>query len=287
MFENMTYSDFNVPLQSKVDGSWNLHSLLDPDLDFFVMLSSVAGILGSVGQGNYAAGNTFQDALARFRVSQGLRAISIDLGMMLSKGYLADDPETRARLSKTDGLHPIKQDTLFALLRYYCDAKIPPPEESQLVVGVGIPQDFGAHGVEAPWWMEQPLFKTLHETAGVQETLERLPTNKSDGITIAFESGLDVGELKNVLLEALATRLNGVLPGSFPEEPEQRRAKFRAPLHSLGIDSLVAVELRNWFMKDMGADVATLEILGGSSSDELASLLIARSSLLRREVATP
>jgi hypothetical protein len=285
VFENMTHNEFNVPLQSKVEGSWNLHSLLALDLDF-VMLSSVAGVIGSVGQSNYAAGNTFQDALARFRASQGLKAISIDLGMMLSKGHLANAPGTRERLSKTDGLHPIKQETLFALLEYYCDTKALQPEESQLVVGVGIPQ---LQGVAAPWWMEQPLFKRLRETASDQGAQtnqgSHVRASRADGITVALEGVSDDAELKSVLLDALAARLNGILPGSFPKEQERRRAKLRAPLHSLGVDSLVAVELRNWFARDMGANIATLEILGGSSLDALASLLIIRSSL-RRDVST-
>jgi hypothetical protein len=54
--------------------AWNLHHCLPRDMDFFILLSSVAGLVGNRGQANYAAGNTFQDALASHRVSLG-RAI--------------------------------------------------------------------------------------------------------------------------------------------------------------------------------------------------------------------
>lgn len=56
IYENMTHSQYMAAVRPKVQGSWNLHKLLPDDLDFFVMLSSSAGIAGSRGQGNYAAG---------------------------------------------------------------------------------------------------------------------------------------------------------------------------------------------------------------------------------------
>lgn len=55
-------------------------------MDFFVMLSSAICIFGSAGQANYAAGNTFLDALARYRFARGEKAITIDLGMVLDEG---------------------------------------------------------------------------------------------------------------------------------------------------------------------------------------------------------
>ncbi|THC88924.1 hypothetical protein EYZ11_011625 [Aspergillus tanneri] len=64
----MTYSDFSAAVRPKVVGSLNLHNaFLTQHLDFFILLSSAAGIVGNSGQANYAAGCTFQDALARYR----------------------------------------------------------------------------------------------------------------------------------------------------------------------------------------------------------------------------
>lgn len=59
MFESMTTADFRDALKPKVDGTWNLHTLLPPDLDFFVMLASASGVTGTRGQANYAAANTY------------------------------------------------------------------------------------------------------------------------------------------------------------------------------------------------------------------------------------
>lgn len=67
--------------------------MLPKDMDFFVMLSSLAGVMGHRGQGNYGAGNIFQDDFASFRRSQGLPAMTIDIGYLLSVGFVAEHDE--------------------------------------------------------------------------------------------------------------------------------------------------------------------------------------------------
>lgn len=73
--------------------------MLPESLDFFVVLSSLAGIIGSVSQGNYAAGNTFQDALVHYRHSKGLAAQSLCLGVMSGLGYVEENEHVGARMS--------------------------------------------------------------------------------------------------------------------------------------------------------------------------------------------
>jgi hypothetical protein len=82
----MTYDDWVAATRPKIQGSQNLHELMPQDLDFFVLLSSSAGVIGARGQANYAVGNTFQDALAAHRRSKGLKAVSLDLGLILGAG---------------------------------------------------------------------------------------------------------------------------------------------------------------------------------------------------------
>lgn len=87
----MTSDDWVISTRSKVTGSWNLHQILPADLDFFVLLSSVNGIFGGRAQANYAAGNTFKDALAHHRIALGRKAVSIDLGLMVAEGVVAEN----------------------------------------------------------------------------------------------------------------------------------------------------------------------------------------------------
>jgi hypothetical protein len=73
---------------------------LPSDLDFFVVLSSLAGIIGSVTQANYAAGNSFQDTLVHYRQQRGLAGQSLDIGVMTGIGYVEENQDARARTSQ-------------------------------------------------------------------------------------------------------------------------------------------------------------------------------------------
>lgn len=90
LFENMTAEQWNHTVRPKVKGTQLLHELLPKDMQFFVMLSSIAGVAGNQGQANYAAGNTYLDALAAHRRRQGQPAVSVDLGLMLGIGMVAE-----------------------------------------------------------------------------------------------------------------------------------------------------------------------------------------------------
>lgn len=88
-------------LAPKVAGAWNLHEASqDHRLDFFVMYSSVVALLGNVGQTNYAAANTFLDALSHFRHGMGLPSLTVNWGQLGEVGVVARDEKLAASLSK-------------------------------------------------------------------------------------------------------------------------------------------------------------------------------------------
>ncbi|MYZ41324.1 KR domain-containing protein, partial [Streptomyces sp. SID4917] len=104
-------------LRPKVDAAWHLHDLTrDMGLTAFVLYSSVAGLLGTAGQANYAAGNTFLDALAAHRRAQGLPGVSLAWGLWGETGSIAGhlaDADLR-RLARS-GLLPLASDEAMAL----------------------------------------------------------------------------------------------------------------------------------------------------------------------------
>ena len=104
----MTLSEYQQATQPKVAGTRNIHNLLaSASLDFFILLSSCAGIIGNRGQGNYASACTFQDAFARYRTRLGLPTHSLDLGMIESAGYVSENLDCLQFLT-AQGFTPVK-----------------------------------------------------------------------------------------------------------------------------------------------------------------------------------
>ncbi|XP_013393592.1 uncharacterized protein LOC106161238 [Lingula anatina] len=120
-FVNQNQDTFERATGPKIKGSWNLHKLsINLPLDYFVMHSSVASLLGNPGQTNYGAGNAFMDSLAHYRRQQHLPAQSINWGA-LNLGLLNQNPNTGQRL-RNEGINALNEDDilecfLHALLR--------------------------------------------------------------------------------------------------------------------------------------------------------------------------
>lgn len=137
-FDNMTYSQWTESTEPKIRGSWNLHAYLPRTLDFFIMLSSMAGIIGNPGQANYSAAGTYQDALSLHRRAHGLPSMTIDLGIVSDVGYIAENAEQFERLEYLEPLFISERDLHHivgaAMLGHTMDG-VPVP--AQLITGVG------------------------------------------------------------------------------------------------------------------------------------------------------
>jgi hypothetical protein len=160
----MTYPDWKSALDPKVSGSKNPHTLLPDDMDFFILLSSINGLIGSSGQSNYAAGNTYQDALAAFRLSQGQKAVSLNLGVMKDEGYLVNRGEIAQQLMKMKKITAISQDYLFGILEHYCNPDLRIDDiKSQVLMGLALPADLRSRGEDLASWMDWPLYSHTHQ----------------------------------------------------------------------------------------------------------------------------
>lgn len=112
-FENLSKQQFENVLNTKAIGAWNVHQLTQHvPLDFFVLYSSAAGIVGSAGQSNYNAANTFMDSLAHYRRANQLSAISVNFGTIAEIG-LAARQENRADRLAEQGVTAILPNELF------------------------------------------------------------------------------------------------------------------------------------------------------------------------------
>ncbi|KAL9609839.1 MAG: hypothetical protein Q9167_005427 [Letrouitia subvulpina] len=280
LLENTSLSDFTAVLKPKFNGSWNLHLHLPDNLDFFILLSSVSGVTGARAQAAYAAGNTFQNALARHRVSLGHKCISLDLGPISAIGAIAER-DLSASLEAI-GLQTIGRNQLFALLDYCCDASRPLPsansnlDESQIITGLGGADKFPPDRLEQIYWTRKPLFSVLRQT---------IRSCNSAGATPSPSSGPDNVHLLHVASSAAAAAevVTAAIVGKVAQNLNVSDAEIDAqkPIHAYGIDSLVALEVRYWFAKEIGSEVTILEIMQAKSLRALAALAAGRSQYIQ------
>ncbi|RDH32115.1 hypothetical protein BDQ94DRAFT_160155 [Aspergillus welwitschiae] len=171
-FENMSLEDWQTAVRPKVQGSWNLHKLLPRGLDFFLMLSSMNGIAGHVGQANYAAGNTFQDALAHHRTQCGENAATLDLGLFTFTGRVARDPRLLNIALSLFPHKPITEPEFHALLDVYCNPAVCKEKGLPCQVSFGMRPQYEGASIKA-YWVGRPVFRYMAQQRLVQGHSER------------------------------------------------------------------------------------------------------------------
>jgi len=271
----MSLENFNAALKPKVQGSWNLHAHLPKGMDFFILLSSTGGIFGGRGQSNYAAGNTYQDALARHRVSLRERCMSLNLGLMLEAGFAAERQQVTDSL-RAAGYEGIHQIEFLAMLDHYCNPglPLPAPSDSQIITGIGTPASLSSKGIPKIFWMSRPLFQGLRQMDRVKgDVKEKL--NSAIDYKALIESANSLAAAGDLVAGALAKKLSTSL--SMPEDD----IEVDKPIHAYGVDSLVAVEIRYWLLKEIKAELAVFEILGSKSISQLSVLAARKSEFLQ------
>lgn len=276
----MTRNQFYGSIMPKVHGSWNLHKHLPKDMDFYILLSSSVGIAGSRSQGNYSAGNSYQDALAHYRRNKGLAACSIDVGMVLGVGFLAEDT-TKTRVHdnvKSWNFLGIREreflGTVEAAIRGESlpGIEIPP----QLITGLGT-GGMMAHGAEKyPWWFKDAKFAHL-----VQVDTHKVAQEDGEDATLlssllAQASSMD--QAADIVSDALIKKLAKSLMVS-AEDIEATK-----PVNSYGVDSLLAVELRTWIHSEIKAEVSVFDLLSNGPITSLASKIAATSKAVSQSI---
>ncbi|KAL2174429.1 polyketide synthase [Thermothelomyces heterothallicus CBS 202.75] len=279
--DSMTFAQWDLTMRSKVQSSYNLHRLLPQDLDFFVLLSSLAGVVGQMGSANYAAGCAFQDALARHRLAHGQRGLSLDIGWMKNIGIIAETSAYQRQRQRLEDMQPIDAGELLAVLTLALDPALPLPmplhaQPGQLLFGLRTPADLLAQGRAVPALLERPLFAAFshHSTSVTAESSPSSVNASAPGDSVLFrQAAVGSRERSMIVRRALASKLARAMLIA-PEDVEPTK-----PLSAYGVDSLMAVELRNWFGKEFGANVAVFEIMGGVPIAKIAETVAAKSTL--------
>ncbi|WP_030517776.1 type I polyketide synthase [Nocardia sp. NRRL WC-3656] len=213
---------FDRVLAPKVRGAWNLHELtVDRDLDFFVMYSSAAAVLGSPGQASYAAANAFLGGLARYREHSGRTALCVDWGLYSQAGIMADRESDGRRLAHR-GVGTITPDQGTDILGRLLDGSARQIVAANLDVRQWLASypSLAGSSLFARVGDHEPSTRRTSEFAG---RLRRAAGSERPKLLIAFVS------------EQLARILH----------LDPALIDHKAPLIGLGVDSLMALELRN------------------------------------------
>ncbi|MBI5394834.1 MAG: type I polyketide synthase [Verrucomicrobia bacterium] len=248
---------FATVMKPKAAGAWNLHcETRELPLDFFVMTSSIASIYGSPGQANYAAANTFLDALAHHRRGLGLPALTLNLGALDAVGHVALRPELATYLTNM-GIPPMPpQEVLEAL---------------DLLLGSDAPQ-VGLARLDFKRLANGPLQDIapprLAELLAAARTAGGGRRRHDRQLLAALEK-VAPAEREKLLLAAMVQEMSRVL-GVAPDRFDTDR-----PLSELGLDSLMTVELINWMEDALDFRVPTVELMKNPTTTELARLLVA------------
>jgi NAD(P)-dependent dehydrogenase (short-subunit alcohol dehydrogenase family)/acyl carrier protein len=251
---------FRRVMAPKVLGAWNLHSLtLGQPLDFFVLYSSAAALLGSPGQGNYAAANTFLDALAHYRRSQGLCGLSINWGLFANAGIISERQSISNRLSHR-GIHGFEPIQGFEIM-------------GRLIAEEAV--QVGVLKLAVHQWLE------YYPSAAMDPFLSELRkednrTRHSTHHDTHFQNVLKESE-PNDRIVLLEQHIHSQIARVTHEDGSQidRLMTFT----HLGMDSLMLLELRNRLESDLGIGLAVTTLFAHPTIASLAEHLIGKMAL--------
>ena len=272
-YESMTVEEFHTTISNKVQGTWNLHNASlsqKAPLDFFTLLSSISGVVGQRGQANYAAANAFLDAFALYRHSLSLPANSIDLGVIEDVGYVAEQGGMQKHFDKKQWTY-INESVLRRILSYsifqqHPTAPINPSSAAQLITGIPVPQPADSDLVR------DARFSGLFISSDDAGSGSKSGADGSKDIQAFFllhRSGADPAAVLAAAVEIMNKQFTKTLRLEEPLEPAK-------PLVTYGLDSLSAVEFRNWVRAELGAELTLLEITNSTSLFALGEKLIDR-----------
>ncbi|KAF4537771.1 Reducing type I polyketide synthase [Lasiodiplodia theobromae] len=271
VFERMGFDEFAGGMAPKLRATRNLHELFG-GLDFFVMLSSVVGVAGNASQANYAAGGAFQDALAQHRQARGLPGVALDLGPVRSVGFVAESAGVEDRLARI-GFRALEEQQVLQLI----EAAVAGGSAAQVVTGVASAP--APELVQRAAWLQDARFAGLRAAGDAAGSLGRASGGSGPAVPLQLQlaDAASPAAAAQVVCAAVVRKTADIFMLQVDE------VDARHPVTHYGVDSLVAVELRNWLAAHARADVSIFDVLQSASIADLAAVVARKSACVKAE----
>ncbi|KAE8376660.1 hypothetical protein BDV26DRAFT_305432 [Aspergillus bertholletiae] len=278
IFDNMSFDQWRHAIEPKTKGSHNLLANLWPgDRPFFILLSSITGVIGNTAQANYAAGNTFEDALAHHaRNHLGINATSIDVGLVSDSSHFTTAGEFGDLASYLGryqhgwrGLQT-NLDELGVAIRAIMRGSTTNGQSipAQIVLGLGdrIEHDKNTGGFSRDKKFELRVVK-VGSQAGDGDAKQDVGSLLANATTMAEAATAVEDNIKELVAAAMGVSLDEV--------------DAQKPLYDYGVDSLQAVEIRNRAQKNMKSDISVFDILSAMPLADVAAKIATKSQLVK------
>ena len=307
----MTYEDWKTSYKPKVTGTWNIHQAVQEagiSLDFFVLFGSLAAILGNPGQANYASGNSFLDSFVQYRHGLGLPCSIVDIGAIEEIGLVSKNSlETKFR---NIGFTLIQEQTLMdAIVASIFEsqpsnvtatnrqtAPVSANETSTVSLNPRLLQCFEnvgqfAIGTMSTRSLDDPENRhpMAHDIrmALAQQLVGCSKTNVADSKSDDFKQLISaiksdpealLGQKKT--LEKVTMAIGKALCSHMGINQDSVTMASTTTLESLGLDSLVGIEFRNWWKESLATEISVLELTNAGTLGRLG--VLATDSLKQR-----
>lgn len=263
----MEYEQWRSAHLPKTAGTWNLYKAVPRSIDFFLIMSSAVDISGNAGQSNYAAACAYQDALAHYMRADGLPAYTMNVGAVADSGFVAEHPEVASALRRK-GFGTIETADMLATLNHVLrDASLYTVDSCQCAIGL-VPKG-NEPGLRTGVWSNDTKVRHLYRRDGASRD-----SSGGGDVSEIISSASTVESALNIVNEAIVGQLSKLI-GIAVEYISDARS-----LDDYGVDSLVAVELRNWIGAFLQANIPILVLRKTKSIKELANLVVKESRLV-------
>ena len=279
----MTLNDFQASIQPKYIGTHNLLKVVrNTELDFLILLSSLSGIVGLPGQANYAAGNTYQDHVIHCNSAEKWKSfVALDMSVLTETHVV---PHEKLETLRRRGMVPIRTDAILPFLDYAMSerstvssegsvrpyegqAQTPRPPD-QIIIGLDMQ---GASEDNKMSYSKNPMFS--HVFASNRSVLKPSISLRTESAIekITVNSLSVIEKPKEVITQALAEKISSLVG------LDVEKVDVNKPIANFGLDSLIAIELKNWITRILRTPMQTADILDAASIAALTDLIIQRT----------